>query len=228
MKPPLVAFLLALCLIIVIPPSPSAQQKESYAPEELYPFQPLIIVLSPDFSPEAIKVMKEFWGKAGAAVRVAFDERDERIREKLIRYGIYGDFTISEIIPLVCYFDAFIFMGKLPKERRRDELYWSVLERAFDMERTIGAVGCAVALLAEHGFLKDEATGCPEIAPYLEDMGIRYTGEGVTWSGAFGTCKEEKEALIEFAYHIAFDYQIRQLPTPEWMKRAERLLRRLK
>jgi len=32
--------------------------------------------------------MKEFWGKAGAAVRVAFDERDERIREKLIRYGI--------------------------------------------------------------------------------------------------------------------------------------------
>ena len=56
--------------------------------------------------------MKEFWGKAGAAVRVAFDERDERIREKLIRYGIYGDFTISEIIPLVCYFDAFIASGK--------------------------------------------------------------------------------------------------------------------
>jgi len=56
--------------------------------------------------------MKEFCGKAGAAVRVAFDERDERIREKLIRYGIYGDFTISEIIPLVCYFDAFIASGK--------------------------------------------------------------------------------------------------------------------
>ena len=64
MKPPMVAFLLTLCLIIVIPPSLSAQQKESYVPRELYPFQqPLIIVLSPDFSPEAIKVMKEFWGK---------------------------------------------------------------------------------------------------------------------------------------------------------------------
>ncbi len=94
MKPPMVAFFLALCLIIVIPPSLSAQQEESYVPRELYPFQPLIIVLSLDFSPKAIKVLKEFWGEAGAAVRVAFDERDERIREKLIRYGIHADFTL--------------------------------------------------------------------------------------------------------------------------------------
>ena len=119
-------------------------------------------------------------------------------------------------------------MGKISRERRQDKLHWAVLERAFEMERIIGAVGCAVALLAEHGFLREEATGCPEIAPYLEEKGIRYTGEGVTWSGAFGTCKEEKEALIEFAYQIALGYQIGQLPTAEWIKRAERLLMRFR
>lgn len=203
-----------------------AQEASDCLPKALYPFHPVIVIVAPKFSPDAIKLMKEFWSRAGAAVRIAADERYEAIAKTLKKDHIHQDFPLSELE--IGRFDALIFVGDIRPELCHDESYRSLIGKAYDLEILIGAMGCATLILAESGFLLGKATGCPQIRPYLAQKGIKYTGEKITWSkNALLTCRDAG-SVLEFAYELALDFQIYQLPLPEWKEKVKRDLKKIK
>lgn len=195
-------------------------------PEEMFESRALIVITDSQFSPETVKVMKDFWSQAGTTVKIAIDSRYETIKDDLKKHNLNWKLYIHEIN--VVDFDFVIFVGSIAPERCKEKVYQSLVVQIKDLERGIGAIGCAVLLLVENSLLTGySATGCPEIREHIMKKGGKYSDEEFVCSeSGVHTCKES--AALECAYRIAFDFHVCKLPFPEWEEEVREKLDKVK
>jgi len=186
----------------------------------------LIVITNSQFSPEVVRLMKNFWSQAGTTVKIAIDRRYESIKNDLRRHNLTWELDIHEIVAM--NHDFVVFVGSIALERCNEKVYLSIIQETRDLEKSIGAIGCAVLLLAEYRLLTGyNATGCRGIKEHMVEKGIKYTDKEftVTEHGVH-TCKES--GAIECAYDIAYWFHVCKLPVSGWMKEVREKLEKAK